>query len=101
MLRALMSIPTCSRPTKLDVVYSPTSSTSAFLTCPRILTTFLGAQHELGLGQILRDRLGRGEMQPDTATLVVLLVEGDSRLIAVLVEVFDSEPTDRNDAAPV
>ena len=42
---------------------------------------------------VLRDRFGRGEMEPDAAVLVALLVERDGRLVAVLMEVPDPEAT--------
>ena len=46
------------------------------------------------------DRLGRGEVEPDAAVLVALLVEGDGRLLAVLVEVFHPQATRGADPSP-
>ena len=55
------------------------------------------APSELCLGDVRRDRLSRRKVQPDPPVLVALLVERDGRLLAVLVEVFDSEATRRAD----
>ena len=55
---------------------------------------------ELRLPDVRRDGLGRRKVQPDPPVLVALLVERDGRLVAVLVEVFDLEPTGGADPGP-
>src|SRR4051812_69855 len=52
---------------------------------------------EPSLLDVFADGLRRGEMKPDPAMLVALLVEGDGGLIAVLVEVLDLEPAGGSD----
>ena len=55
---------------------------------------------QLRLGDVGRDRLRRGEVQPDPPVLVSFLVERDGRLVAVLVEVFDPEAARRANSGP-
>ncbi len=59
-----------------------------------------GTPGQPGLGQVFGDGLGRGEAEADASTPVALLVEGEGRLVAVLVEVLDLEPADGADAGP-
>jgi hypothetical protein len=53
-----------------------------------------------GLADVLGDGLRRGEVEADPPMLVALLVEGDRRLVAVLVEVLDPEPAAGADPGP-
>src|SRR4051794_39307298 len=49
---------------------------------------------------VLRDGLCGCEMEPDATMLIALLVEGDGRLVPVLVEVLHPEPAGGADAGP-
>ena len=59
-----------------------------------------GTLREPGLLDVFADGFGRREVKPDATMLVALLVEGDGRLVAVLVEVLDLEPTAGADPGP-
>jgi hypothetical protein len=53
---------------------------------------------QLRLGDVGGNCLGCGEMEPDAAVLVALLVKRDGRLVAVLMEVLDPEATRRSNS---
>src|SRR5208337_1457906 len=55
---------------------------------------------ELGLGHVIGDRLGGGEMDADGATSRPFLVDPNGRAVGVVVDVLDAEPAAGGETGP-